>query len=82
MNYRPEMKILIEGHTDKLGSEKINLEISNRRANSVKNYLLKKGINESRVKTIGLGSSKPAYSYNGNDVINELNRRIEIVITN
>ena len=79
MNYRPEMKILVEGHTDKLGSEKTNQWLSEKRATSVKQYLLKKGINANRVETKGFGSSKPAYSYNNSD-INELNRRIEIVI--
>lgn len=81
MNYRPEMKILVEGHTDKLGAEKTNIYISNKRASSVKSYLLKKGINIKRIETKGFGSSKPAYSYYNSDV-NELNRRIEIVITN
>ena len=79
MNYKPNMKILVEGHTDKLGSEKQNQWISEKRANSVKNYLLKKGINTNRVQTKGFGFTKPAFSYNGSD-INELNRRIEIVI--
>ena len=81
MNYRPDMKILVEGHTDKLGSEKTNQWLSEKRANSVKEYLLKKGINEYRIETKGFGSSQPAYSYYNSD-INELNRRIEIVITN
>ena len=81
MNYRPDMKILVEGHTDKLGSEKTNQWLSEKRANSVKEYLLKKGISEYRIETKGFGSSKPAYSYYNSDV-NELNRRIEIVITN
>ena len=73
------MKILVEGHTDKLGSEKTNQWLSEKRATSVKQYLLKKGINANRVEIKGFGSSKPAYSYNNSD-INELNRRIEIVI--
>ena len=81
MNYKAEMKVLVEGHTDKLGSEKTNLWLSEKRANSVKQYLLKKGINANRIQTKGFGSSKPAYPYNNSDV-NELNRRIEIVITN
>jgi len=53
--------------------------LSEKRATSVKQYLLKKGINANRVETKGFGSSKPAYPYNNSDV-NELNRRIEIVI--
>ena len=80
MNYRPDMKILVEGHTDRLGSEKTNLYISNKRAASVKDYLVSKGVKANRISTKGFGSSKPAYSYYGKEVINELNRRIEIVI--
>jgi len=79
MNYKPNMKILVEGHTDMLGSEKTNKLLSEKRASSVKNYLIKKGISKNRIETKGFGSNKPAYSYN-NTEINELNRRIEIVI--
>ena len=79
MNFRPEIKILVEGHTDKSGSEKNNHWLSEKRADSVKQYLLKNGINTNRIEIKGFGSSKPAYSYDKSDV-NELNRRIEIAI--
>ena len=81
MNYRPEMKILVEGHTDKLGSEKVNQVLSEKRASSVKSYLINKGILSKRITTIGYGSKNPAYSYSAGSITNELNRRIEIVIT-
>ena len=82
MNYRPEMKILVEGHTDRLGSKESNQLLSKKRANSVKKYLVEKGISLNRIDTKGFGSDKPSYSYLGNDTVNELNRRIEIVIVN
>ena len=74
------MKILVEGHTDRLGSKESNQLLSEKRANSVKKYLVEKGISLKRIDTKGFGSEKPSYSYIDNDTVNELNRRIEIVI--
>jgi len=54
MMKRPEIKIVIEGHTDAIGSVEYNLKLSERRAKSVYDYFLKKGVSASRMKTIGL----------------------------
>jgi flagellar motor protein MotB len=80
MEYKPNLNILVEGHTDRLGYEKENLELSIKRANSVKNYLVKKGISKNRIEIKGYGEDKPAYSYLDGTEINEFNRRIEIKI--
>ena len=80
MSYKEKLKIIIEGHSDKLGNEKTNLRLSKARAESVKNYLVSKGISSNRISTVGYGSSKPAFSYLPNSVINPKNRRINIVI--
>jgi OOP family OmpA-OmpF porin len=55
----PSIRIEVSGHTDDVGSEEANLDLSRRRAESVKNYLVEKGVDASRVETVGYGRSKP-----------------------
>lgn len=82
MQAKTDIRIVVEGHTDKVGTEKYNLDLSLRRANAVKAYLVKKGIDSSRIETKGYGWSTPAYPYQGNEKENPLNRRIEVKIVN
>ena len=79
MRYK-DFKIRVEGHTDRQGNSNINKRISLDRANSVKKYIVSKGISESKVNAIGYGEDRPAYNYIGSTEDSELNRRIEIVI--
>jgi len=74
----PDLKIRVEGHTDNIGSEKYNLNLSKKRAESIKAYLVEKGIDESRITSTGLGFSKPRA---GNDTKEgrALNRRAELI---
>src|SRR6185369_4260421 len=58
----PEANVEIQGHTDSKGSDKYNQALSERRANSVKAYLVSQGISASRITTIGYGESQPAAS--------------------
>ena len=73
-----DLKIRVEGHTDNIGSEKYNLNLSKKRAESIKAYLVGKGIDESRITSIGYGFSKPRA---GNDTKEgrALNRRAELI---
>ena len=80
LNFKKELKILIEGHTDKTGSKKLNLKVSKERAESLKKVLTRMGVDESRIETKGLAWDFPAYPYLDHPEINELNRRIEIKI--
>jgi outer membrane protein OmpA-like peptidoglycan-associated protein len=80
MQAKTDIRIVVEGHTDKVGTEKYNLDLSLRRANAVKEYLVKKGIDSSRIETKGYGWSTPAYPYQGTEKENPLNRRIEVKI--
>ena len=70
---------MIEGHTDNVGSNYLNDKLSRKRANSVKNYLIKRGIAEKRIKIKGYGERRPIAS-NRTDFGRRLNRRTEIVI--
>jgi outer membrane protein OmpA-like peptidoglycan-associated protein len=75
----PDSNILITGHTDSDGSEKYNQTLSEKRAKSVSDYAVYKGISSSRLSIVGLGESEPVAS---NDTADgkQLNRRVEIAI--
>lgn len=76
------LNIRVEGHTDDVGSDSYNQELSDKRALSVKAYLVEVGkINESRITTIGLGESKPIAN-NATEMGKAANRRVEIHQTN
>lgn len=66
----------IYGHTDAVGHSARNSELSNERAKSVRDYLVKSGISELRIKWFGFGSSKPVAS-NDSEEGREKNRRVE-----
>ena len=68
---------LIEGHTDDSGRESFNMHLSELRASAVKDYLVKVGMDDSRLEAKGLGSSQPIVS-NTSDENRLKNRRIEI----
>lgn len=76
---KPNITIVVEGHTDSVGSMAINDYISKRRAESVKKYISDKGVAKNRIKTIGHGERKPIAS-NLTKFGRRLNRRTEIVI--
>jgi OmpA-OmpF porin, OOP family len=56
----PKINVRMAGHTSAQGTEGINQEISEKRANAVRNYLIEKGILPERITTIGYGRTKPA----------------------
>jgi OmpA-OmpF porin, OOP family len=62
MQERPEMSVMIEGHTDSKGTEPYNQKLSERRAQAVFNYFVDKGIGPSRMQTIGYGETRPIAS--------------------
>jgi len=79
MKLKPNMKIEIGGHTDNVGEPQSNMRLSKSRANAVKNYLISKGINASRLTAVGYGETKPIADNNTNDGRQE-NRRTEVTI--
>jgi len=56
----PNVTVTVEGHADERGTREYNLALGERRANSVKNYLVAQGTNPARVKTISYGKERPA----------------------
>lgn len=79
-NAYPETNILIEGHTDDVGSESYNETLSKRRANAVGNYLKSAGIAASRLTLRYYGERQPKVD-NTSDANRSLNRRVEFAIT-
>lgn len=85
LEYPEVVSVTIEGHTDRLGSKQLNDRLSLSRANTVKGYLVNQGVAESRLYTIGKGSSDPIVNCSGTrskKVIDCLqpNRRVVIAI--
>lgn len=79
MRENPTMVIQLEGHTDYVGIANDNLRLSQRRVESVKNYLSSKGIAKNRVKTKAFGGTQPL-SRDNTPEAHRLNRRVEVRI--
>jgi OOP family OmpA-OmpF porin len=78
MNDHPELKFSVEGHTDSDGDESLNMELSQKRAESVMDEMIKLGISKDRLQAKGWGESKPvAPNASPEDKAN--NRRVEFV---
>ena len=72
----------IEGHTDSFGTDEYNNALSLRRAEAVKHWLEEKmNIGDSRISTVGLGKSRLLVPATGSVQQQQLNRRVEIVIS-
>lgn len=76
---RPQVRFVVEGHTDATGPASFNQTLSEKRALAVKTHLVSKGINQVRIQTNGYGSSKPIAS-NQTAEGRLKNRRVEIRI--
>lgn len=81
LNQYPERTALIEGHTDNVGNAGYNQDLSTRRAQAVRSYLIRQGITSRRLSASGLGMEQPIAS-NDNAVGRQQNRRVEIIIEN
>jgi OOP family OmpA-OmpF porin len=73
----PEVRVEIGGHTDDTGTDEYNVELSQRRADAVRDYLMKKGINGSRLVAQGYGKTDPINT-NGTEEGRAQNRRVEL----
>ncbi|WP_341215279.1 OmpA family protein [uncultured Wocania sp.] len=83
LNDNPSINLAINAHTDIIGNDAYNLKLSNKRAASAVKYLIKNGIDKSRLSSKGFGETKPLIDCKTNSCTDEehqSNRRIEFVI--
>ncbi len=73
------LRIQIEGHTCNIGTAEYNLALGDRRANSVRDYLLSRGVPTARLSTISYGEERPKYD-NAREETRRLNRRAALVV--
>ncbi|MEX2352861.1 MAG: OmpA family protein [Gammaproteobacteria bacterium] len=76
-----DRNVVIEGHTDSIGTDEYNYSLSQRRADSVRSYLVSQGVNSQRLATLGKGKGSPVAS-NETTTGRQQNRRVEIIISN
>jgi len=79
LNNYPDTTIKIIGYTDSTGSDSYNQQLSEQRANAVKNALVVKGVNASRMTALGMGKANPVAD-NSTPEGRQLNRRVTIVV--
>ncbi|NJN27883.1 MAG: OmpA family protein [Cyclobacteriaceae bacterium] len=79
LNSKPDLELIIMGHTDNVGPAQYNQSLSKRRAQSVMAYFTRQGINKSRFTVKGIGAEQPVAS-NDNDAGRSKNRRVEFEI--
>ncbi len=77
LNNEPDLKVELQGHTCNLGSDVYNLQLSDKRARSVMEYIVSKGIDQTRVSAKGYGETKP-FASNDTEEGRKANRRVQI----
>lgn len=76
----PSLHVAVEGHTDSVGGDEYNQELSERRAQSVRDYFVQQGISSSAIEARGFGKSEPIAS-NDTPEGRQQNRRVELVLS-
>ncbi len=76
----PSLQLAVEGHTDNVGSNEYNMNLSENRANSVRDYLIQQGIIASSVHSRGFGESQPVTT-NDTAAGRQQNRRVELIVS-
>jgi peptidoglycan-associated lipoprotein len=79
LNVNPTLVIVVEGHADERGTREYNLALGDRRATAVRDYLLAKGLNSARVRTVSYGKERPAVE-GSTEAAWEKNRRAATVL--
>jgi len=81
LDQNPDRRVVIEGHTDNVGSDDSNMGLSQRRADSVKSFLVQRGIQSERISASGKGEHQPVAD-NESEGGRQQNRRVEVIIEN
>jgi outer membrane protein OmpA-like peptidoglycan-associated protein len=81
LSENPERRVQIEGFTDSQGTDEFNRELSQSRADAVARAIIRRGIDEQRVRALGYGEEFPVAS-NADSGSRQLNRRVEIIVSN
>lgn len=76
----PDMEILVEGHTDNNGKANELVQLSQKRASAVRDYLINEGISDQRIETKGFGGTRPVFA-NDSEENRSKNRRVDVRIT-
>jgi len=76
----PTLKLEVEGHTDSMGTDDLNMRLSENRAGSVRDFLVKQGIVTSSIGSRGFGESQPVAT-NDTAAGRQQNRRVELVVS-
>jgi outer membrane protein OmpA-like peptidoglycan-associated protein len=76
----PGLKLEVEGHTDSIGSDEYNLQLSDKRADSVRAYLISNGVRPDSVTAEGLGKADPIAD-NATAAGRKLNRRVDMIVS-
>jgi outer membrane protein OmpA-like peptidoglycan-associated protein len=79
MNDYRKTAVVVQGHTDALGSEETNQYLSERRARAVENYLTNRGVDPRRMTAVGFGESAPVAS-NSSAYGRQKNRRVDVLL--
>jgi outer membrane protein OmpA-like peptidoglycan-associated protein/tetratricopeptide (TPR) repeat protein len=89
LNDNPDVRIEIRSHTDTRGDANFNMNLSDQRARSARIYIVSRGIDSNRIRSRGMGLTKPVHSnkeinaletYKEREVLHEKNRRTEFII--
>ena len=76
----PTYQVEIQGHTDNVGNKDMNLQLSEKRANAVRDFLIKEGVDANRMTAVGYGDTRPVAS-NKTSKGRAQNRRVEFVVS-
>ena len=79
LNVNPTFVVIVEGHADERGTREYNLALGDRRAVAVRDYLLAKGLNAARIRTVSYGKERPVIE-GSNDTAWSKNRRASTVL--
>ncbi len=79
LNQFPEMNVQVEGHTDNIGAPEYNLDLSQRRARAVYDFLVSQNVPPERLSVEGYGMTRPVAD-NGTEEGRQRNRRVDLVI--